>query len=120
MGGGMRQTGFLAAAGLFALQNNIERITVDHLNAKKLEACLRTCLFVDFIYSVETNIIIFKLNPHILSAIQLIDFLKQNRILAVTMGNNFVRFVLHLDISESELNFVINILNELNFKRTIL
>jgi threonine aldolase len=120
MGGGMRQAGFLAAAGLFALQNNIERITVDHLNAKKLEACLRTCLFVDFIYSVETNIIIFKLNPHILSAIQLIDFLKQNRILAVTMGNNFVRFVLHLDISESELNFVINILNELNFKRTIL
>ncbi len=120
MGGGMRQAGFLAAAGLFALQNNIERITVDHLNAKKLEACLRTCLFVEFIYSVETNIIIFKLNPEIISAIQLIEFLKLNRILAVTMGNNLVRFVLHLDISESELNFVINILNELNFKQTIL
>jgi threonine aldolase len=120
MGGGMRQAGFLAAAGLFALQNNIERITVDHLNAKKLEACLRTCLFVEFIYSVETNIIIFKLNPQIISAIQLIEFLKLNRILALTMGNNLVRFVLHLDISESELNFVINILNELNFKRTIL
>ena len=120
MGGGMRQAGFLAAAGLFALQNNIERITVDHLNAKKLEACLRTCHFVENIYSVETNIIIFKLNPQIISAIQLIDFLKQNGILAVTMGNNLVRFVLHLDISESGLNFVINILNELNFKRTIL
>jgi threonine aldolase len=120
MGGGMRQAGFLAAAGLFALQNNIERITVDHLNAKKLEACLRTCYFVENIYSVETNIIIFKLNPEIISANQFIDFLKQNGILAVNMGNNLVRFVLHLDISESGLNFVINILNELNFKRTIL
>jgi threonine aldolase len=120
MGGGMRQAGFLAAAGLFALQNNIERINIDHLNAKKLETCLRTCTFVESIYSVETNIIIIKLNNQIINTFQLLDFLKLNGILAVSMGHNLVRFVLHLDISESGLDFVINILKELNLKHSIL
>ena len=116
MGGGMRQAGFIAAAGLYALQNNVERLKIDHERAKSLASVLQNSSFVESIYPVETNIVIFKVNTKIMSTTQLIDNLKENGINAVTMGNNLVRFVLHLNITDSEFEFLLSKLNEINLK----
>jgi threonine aldolase len=61
LGGGMRQSGYLAAAGLYALQNNIERLQEDHEKATLIEKILRTLPYVSTINPVESNIIIFNL-----------------------------------------------------------
>lgn len=116
MGGGMRQAGFIAAAGLYALQNNVEHLKIDHERAKSLASVLQNSSFVETIYPVETNIVIFKVNTKIMSTTRLIDNLKENGINAVTMGNNLVRFVLHLNITDSEFEFLLSKLNEINLK----
>lgn len=117
MGGGMRQAGFIAAAGLYALQNNVERLQIDHERAKSLASVLQNSSFVESIYPVETNIVIFKVNTKIMSTTQLIDNLKENGINAVSMGNNLVRFVLHLNITDSEFAFLLSKLDEFNLKQ---
>ena len=61
-GGGMRQAGFLAAAGIYALQNHIDRLKEDHEHARQIAASLEKKEFVNFVLPVETNIIIFELN----------------------------------------------------------
>jgi len=120
MGGGMRQVGFLAAAGLYALQNSVNRLTIDHERAKILTSVLQTCYFVESIYPVETNIIIFKINPSHLSTNHFLNFLKTNEINAVSMGNNLIRFVLHLNITTSEFEFLINKIKQINNNNSIL
>ncbi|MFZ4796558.1 MAG: threonine aldolase family protein [Bacteroidia bacterium] len=120
MGGGMRQGGFLAAAGLYALQNNIERLAIDYERAKILASVLQSCNFVESIYPVETNIVIFKINPNQVSTNHFIDFLKNNDINAVCMGNNLIRFVLHLDITENDFDFLLNKLKHINLNKPIL
>jgi threonine aldolase len=120
MGGGMRQAGFLAAAGLYALQSNVERLAIDHERTKILASVLQSCNFVESIYPVETNIVIFKINPNQASTNHFIDFLKNNDINAVSMGNNLIRFVLHLDITETDFDFLVNKLKQINFNKPIL
>lgn len=60
MGGGMRQAGYLAAAGLYAMENNINRLAEDHAHAKQLASALASCNWVGEIFPVETNIVIFE------------------------------------------------------------
>jgi len=120
MGGGMRQAGFIAAAGLYALQNNIDRLTIDHERATILSVVLQSCNFVESIYPVETNIIIFKINQKHLSTNQFLDFLKNNGINAVSMGNNMIRFVLHLNITATEFDFLINKIKQININNSVL
>lgn len=120
MGGGMRQAGFIAAAGLYALQNNIERLTIDHDRAKILASILQTCYFVESIYPVETNIVIFKINTNELITSHFIEFLRNNDINAVSMGNNLIRFVLHLNITTSEFEFLVNKIKQININNSIL
>lgn len=117
MGGGMRQAGFIAAAGLYALQNNVERLKVDHERAKSLASVLQNSSFVESIYPVETNIVIFKVNSKIISTTQLIENLKENEINVVSMGNNLVRFVLHINITDPEFEFLLDKLNEININQ---
>jgi len=109
MGGGMRQTGVLAAAGLYALEHHISRLKVDHLHARQLEACLKNRAYVSKIKPVYTNIIIFDLIPS-LSTDSFINQLNKYGIHASAFGKNSIRFVTHLDISESMINEVIEIL----------
>jgi threonine aldolase len=116
MGGGMRQAGFIAAAGLYALQNNIERLKIDHERAKSLASVLQRCSFVTSIYPIETNIVIFKVNSQIVSSAQIIETLKENGITAVTMGKNLIRFVLHLNINDLAFEFLLTKLAEINLK----
>lgn len=63
LGGGMRQAGFIAAAGIYALENNIERLKEDHRRAKEIGNTLKTLPFVDTVLEVMTNIVIFQLKP---------------------------------------------------------
>lgn len=98
MGGGMRQAGILAAAGLYALQNNIERLAEDHHKAKMVADCLSTRTWVSEVYPAETNIVIFRLNDDT-PAKDFTQYLEQNGFKASSMGSQLLRFVFHLDQS---------------------
>lgn len=111
-GGGMRQAGFLAAAGVFALQNNIERLDVDHYHAKLIASTLENLPYVDEVLPVETNIIIFSCKGKYNSK-QLVDALKQHDILAYNISPTQVRLVVHLDISESMVSKTIDVFQKL-------
>lgn len=97
-GGGMRQAGFLAAAGLYALENNIDRLAEDHEHAAAIATTIRDKKFVKTVLPVETNIIIFELDDSI-TAPALVARLKEENILAYAIAPNRVRLVVHLDIS---------------------
>lgn len=105
-GGGMRQAGSLAAAALFALENNVDRLKEDHRAAKYLEKELAKISFIESIAEVHTNIVIL----HIASAYDagklLID-LKNKGVLAVGFGPQKIRLVSHLDITEQMLEFCV-------------
>ncbi len=97
-GGGMRQAGIMAAACIYALENNIERLREDHNHARQIETTLKGCGYVAEILPVETNIIIFRLADHI-NDTAFISALAKNNIHAFAIGDNWVRFVTHLDIT---------------------
>lgn len=111
-GGGMRQAGFLAAAGIFALQNHIDRLAEDHTNARKIADTIATKSFVKFLLPVETNIIIFELKEGN-SAPELVAKLKEFGVLGYAISPNRIRLVVHLDITAAMTNKTIDIFNRL-------
>jgi threonine aldolase len=96
-GGGMRQAGFLAAAGLYALDHHVDRLADDHALARAAARSLDTCSFVAAVLPVETNLVIFRLRPDVPAA-ALLAHLAERGIKASTMGPDLVRFVFHLDV----------------------
>ncbi len=101
-GGGMRQAGFIAAAGIYALDNNVNRLKEDHKRAKEIEKILKQLPYVDSVLPVDTNILIFDINPKIGS----MDFekkLAENNIKMTAFGKQTVRFVTHLDFTDEML-----------------
>ena len=108
-GGGMRQSGFLAAAGIFALDNNIERLKEDHYRAKQIESTLKDLSFVENILPVDTNIIVFKLTDDKPIA-NFLKYLSDNNIKAVPFGKQIIRFVTHLDFTDDMLDKLSHIL----------
>lgn len=110
-GGGMRQTGYLAAAGIYALQHNIERLSEDHAHAKMIEAALQTQGYVERVMPVETNIVIFETKG--ISAKDLVLKLKDQHILTYAIAPTKVRLVLHLDITEEMVSKTIHVLENL-------
>jgi threonine aldolase len=111
-GGGMRQAGTLAAAGIYALDHHIDRLAIDHQNASILSEVLVKKEFVTDILSVETNIVIASIGGKY-TATSLVAALKEKGILAIAMTTTQIRFVFHLDISEADLAKTIDILNTL-------
>ena len=99
MGGGMRQAGYLAAAGLFALDHHIDQLRKDNENAKKIGEILSKSVKVANVLPVKTNIVIFELNHDCLVE-DYLRWLKNNLIHATAFGENTVRFVFHRDISD--------------------
>lgn len=95
-GGNMRQVGYLAAAGLYALENNINRLKDDHTKAKDIETVLKTLPFIQSVEPVETNIIIFELQKGI-SESAFVQKLDDNGIKIIGMGSGKLRIVTHLD-----------------------
>ncbi len=98
-GGGMRQAGFMAAAGIYALENNITRLATDHAHAKQIAAAISKKGFVASVLPVETNIIIFECDASV-SAPDLVAKLKTHDILGYAISPSRVRLVVHLDITE--------------------
>ena len=99
-GGGMRQAGIIAAGGLYALQNNVERLTIDHEHAKQLEKALNTSSVIKCVIPVETNIVVFELNDHKRTNEYILTLEKQG-VLALTFGKGMIRMVTHLDLDQS-------------------
>jgi threonine aldolase len=101
-GGGMRQAGFLAAAGIYAIDNNINRLTEDHQRAKHIESILTELPYVESSLSVDTNIIIFNLSPNL--KLEVFESkLKEQGIKMSAFGKQTVRFVTHLDFTDEML-----------------
>ena len=102
-GGGMRQAGYLAAAGIYALDNNIARLADDHRRAAHLGAVLSSLPFVEDVVPVESNIIFFKLDDR-LSEIDFLARLAENDIHALALSPGNIRFVTHLDFTDEMLD----------------
>lgn len=102
-GGAMRQAGFLAAAGLYALEHHVERLVEDHQKAKEIEIVLNSLPYVKKVEPVETNILIFYVNDN-LNADDFIDAMAQKGILLTPMGDGKIRIVTHLDFTDDLLN----------------
>lgn len=105
LGGGMRQAGFLAAAGIYALDNNIERLVEDHKKAKDIGEELAKLPFVKKIEPIETNIIIFEIDNHYLSEALFIEKLKGQKIYIHGMGQGKLRIVTHMDYTNDQHDF---------------
>ncbi|SHF12742.1 L-threonine aldolase [Flavobacterium fontis] len=113
-GGGMRQAGYLAAAGMYALQNHILRLEEDHKRAQELGALLATLPWVAKVEPIETNIIIFSVRPT-LDEQWVIDKLKQKNIHISSMGPGKLRIVTHLDYKQVMHSYVMEHLGKLIF-----
>jgi threonine aldolase len=113
-GGNLRQSGYLAAAGIYALQNNINRLEDDHRRAKELGQKLASCSWVAKVEPVETNIIVFSVQPHIEDQ-QVMDQLKQKGIVISLLGKGVLRMVTHLDYRQVMHDYVLETLEKMSF-----
>lgn len=102
-GGGMRQAGYIAAAGIYALENNIERLEEDHQHAKEIAAALAKKDFIGKIMPVETNIVIFEIMGSSYKAKSFCDKLAEYDILCLSISATQVRMVTHLDFTKEML-----------------
>lgn len=100
LGGGMRQAGYLAACGIYALDNHIERLAEDHRKAQEIGKVLQGLDFIKKVEPIETNIIIFELDESHLSEQAFLKKLEENRISIIGMGQGKLRIVTHLDYTE--------------------
>ncbi len=112
-GGGMRQAGYLAAAGLYALDNNIERLKEDHRRAKVLAETISKLPYIKELLPVETNILIFTLHDAI-PLDYFMEILNDNGIQCAIFGKQTVRFVTHLDIDDKMIDKTISVLKKIN------
>lgn len=111
-GGGMRQAGYLAAAGIYALKNNVSRLKEDHLHATKIAEALVKKDFVGKIMPVETNIIIFEVTGNY-TAPAFCEMLSQHDVLCLPISASQVRMVTHLDITAEMVVKLINVIETL-------
>lgn len=102
-GGGMRQAGIIAAGGIFALKNNVDRLKEDHQNAKLVEEILKTQTWVKEILPVQTNIVVVLLKDG-LNELEYVTKLREMGILCVGFGKGRIRFTTHLDVSTSDID----------------
>jgi threonine aldolase len=110
-GGGMRQAGFMAASGIYALEHHMERLQQDHLHARRIAEALGKKDFVRSILPVETNIIIFETEEDTCTK-EMTQKLKEMGILAIAISSNQIRFVLHLDISSEMVEKIVDIIGK--------
>jgi len=109
-GGGMRQAGYMAAAGIYALENNIERLTEDHQRAKQLGNALENLSYVKRVWPVYTNIVVFEIVDEIKHT-DIIDKLVEKNVKSVAFGKQQIRLVTHLNFTDEMLTKAIKILN---------
>jgi len=105
-GGGMRQAGYLAAAGIYALDHHVDRMATDHINAKILADTLERVSYVASVLPVETNIVLFDVAEGY-QADHIVHQLGEKGILCSTTGPRTIRMVTHLDISEEMIGITV-------------
>lgn len=111
LGGGMRQIGFMAAAGIYALDHHIERLSEDHRRAKELGEVLKQQVYIDKVEPVETNIVIFYLTSH-KNENQFLENLAAKGVRISNMGQGKLRIVTHLDYTQAMHLMLIKIFNQ--------
>jgi threonine aldolase len=104
LGGGMRQAGILAAACLYALDNNIERLSEDHEKASRIGEVIEASQRLGLTHPVETNIIIFEKIDDTIDIEKLGRDLEAEGVLVLTFGGRYVRMVTHLDVSSDDVD----------------
>ncbi len=114
LGGGMRQAGYLAAAGLYALEHHQERLREDHKKAKELGEALRQLDFIRTVEPLETNIIIFELDTTVISEEDFLKRLADQHIAIIGMGQGKLRMVTHLDYTNAMHAKVLDVLRCMN------
>jgi threonine aldolase len=114
LGGAMRQAGLLAAAGLYALDHNVERLAEDHANARRFANALKTNPRVELdLATVQTNIVVFHVGPDAPEAATLVERARERGVLLFAFGTRTVRAVTHLDVTRGECERAGEILAEL-------
>lgn len=111
-GGGMRQAGYLAAAGIYALDHHVERLKEDHFRAKELESVMNKLPFIKSVLPAETNIVIFELIEK-MPVSEFIAKLLSKNIKVIQMGHQKIRMVTHLDFTDEMLEKVIGAVKKL-------
>lgn len=112
MGGGMRQAGLLAAAGIWAIDHNLPKLLRDHQRARELGSALKAIDWVESVLAVDTNIVIFTLGPRFTPA-ELVAELAAKGILCNAFGPRQIRFVTHVDFTDAMLEDTIKVLQAL-------
>jgi threonine aldolase len=113
-GGGMRQVGYVAAAGIYALDNHVTRLKEDHTRARALGNVLKGKSYVRSIMPVDTNIVIFELIPGVTPQ-QFLHKIGENQIKALVFGPRQVRLVTHLDFNDLMLEKAVTVFNKISF-----
>lgn len=104
-GGGMRQAGYLAAAGLYALDHHVDRLAEDHARAADLARFMSNLAFVDAIKPAATNMVLFRLQDG-LEGSQLLSHLGGMGIQLIAMDRYWLRAVMHYDVGDAELELL--------------
>ena len=108
-GGGMRQIGILAAAALYALENNLDRLKEDHDRARKLGESLAEVASVDIdLSSLQTNMVLFDVKKSGMGGREVVAKLAEKNIKMLAVGETKIRAVTHLQISDSDIKKTIN------------
>ncbi len=109
-GGGMRQAGYLAAAGIYALDHHVERLAEDHAHARHIGSVLEKQSWVKEVVPVETNILVFQTE---VPRTEMLQRLKEQAVLAMPFGDQAIRMVFHLDVREEKVNRLAGILSRI-------
>ena len=114
LGGGMRQVGVIAAAGIYALKNNVKRLAEDHRRARVLAEALANIPAVSVdLATVETNIVVFDVARSGFSVDECLDMLAKHGVLVVPFGRTRIRAVTHLDIDDSDIDRAVAVFRRL-------
>jgi threonine aldolase len=113
LGGGMRQVGYLAAAGMYALDHHIDRLAEDHKRAKEIGAALERLPFVKKVEPIDTNIVIFEIDPVFMTDTTFVEKLRANDVHLIGMGQGKLRMVTHLDYTDNMHNALMERLSKL-------
>jgi threonine aldolase len=113
LGGGMRQAGYLAAAGIYALDNHIGRLEDDHKKAKELGEQLQGMAMIKKVEAIETNIIIFEIHEEKVSSDRFLQQLNDKGIQLISMGQGKLRMVTHMDYTQKMHEHTLEVLRSL-------
>jgi threonine aldolase len=113
LGGGMRQAGVLAAAGIVALETMVERLSEDHANARRLATGLAESPGIVLEpEQVQTNIVIFEMAPGMISPVELVAGLAARGVKLNAIGGRRLRAVTHCDAGQEDIDYALTAVRE--------